>query len=67
MLGIAKNSIMDNILQKAVPCNPDDRALVLEKDTELERVHTAMAHLGQTPLPERPDEDIDNQCTKYIT
>ena len=57
---------MGRILEAAIPCAPAERALVLENDPDLERVHTAVALQGQTTPPERPDAEVDNHYTAFV-
>ena len=57
---------MAHILKDAIPRSPAERCLVLEENPDLERVHTSIALQGQSALPERPDDEVDNHYTCFV-
>ena len=60
------DSILGRILEQAIPCAPAERALVLENDPDLKRVHTAIALQGQTAPPERPEGKVEGHFTAFV-
>ena len=61
-----EDSIFGRIIKQAVPCAPEERALVLEDDPDLERVHTVIALQGQTAPPRRPEGKVDGHFTAFV-
>jgi ubiquitin carboxyl-terminal hydrolase L3 len=60
---IQNGSLLDSILQRAIPLPPDPRADVLYNSAELERAHAAAAAMGDT----RPPEDLSDDFYHFIT
>ncbi|OAD76408.1 hypothetical protein PHYBLDRAFT_158308 [Phycomyces blakesleeanus NRRL 1555(-)] len=48
--------LLSNLLEKAAPMSPDERAELLENCTELSSVHQEAANQGQTQTPDLGDE-----------
>lgn len=53
---VSAESIMGRILQAAIPLKPDDRAMVLESDEDLETVYASVAKKGDTDAPEAEEQ-----------
>lgn len=62
----APESVLDRLLQRAIPLTYRERAKVIEDSEELEAIHTAMAQQGDTAVPERADDEVDHHYIALV-
>lgn len=64
---IQPGTVIADLLEKAIPLEPGERALVLEGSSELEKIHTAAALKGDTAPPEHEDDEVGCHYTCFVT
>lgn len=57
---------MAGLLEKAIPLEPEERALVLENSAELEKIHTTAAMKGDTAPPEFADSIVGHHYCCFV-
>ncbi|KAI0752243.1 ubiquitin carboxyl-terminal hydrolase [Irpex lacteus] len=63
---IGKNTLISRLLKECVPRDPNERALVLEESSELQRVHTSAAVQGDTVPPESAKAEVDFHYVCFV-
>lgn len=58
-LFLEPGSTLAELLRKAEPLTPQSRALSLEDSEDLERAHAAAAKMGDSAVPEDPEDEVD--------
>ncbi len=61
-----KDTLISRLLKECVPRAPNERALVLEESSELQRVHTSAAVQGDTVPPESAKAEVDFHYVCFV-
>jgi ubiquitin carboxyl-terminal hydrolase L3 len=56
---VERQSTLGKLLDACLPLQPDERALVLENDSELERIYAEVAKEGDTEAPANAEDEVD--------
>lgn len=60
------NSLLDHLLRRCLPLQPEERALALEDDEELERVYAEVARRGDSEAPANPEAEVDFHYIAFV-